>query len=206
MKFVDEVGLELEVWLLDNGKIIEPAIYSFPHDDFGFLVELRTRPHTTPFIILDDLDKLWRGFEGLAHQFGFQLFIINSIPIDKQLIDYLRIKYNYANLKDLTENLETGTFKTHATGISDDAKVLTAGLHVHFSRKDELGRRVQLPIQTIVRCMDTAFANEISEAGRIPGEYEIKPYGFEYRSLPATVDTKKVVENAFKFLYEFSIE
>jgi len=203
MEYIDEIGLEQEVWLLDkNGKIMEPAIFSFPRDDFGFLIELRTRPHTTIEPILDDLVRLSTGFGHLADEFGLKIVCKDSMPIDKPLIDYLRIKYNYFNLRDTTENVEPGTYKTHATGISDDAEKLTAGLHVHFSRKLE-GKRVQLPIYQIVRCMDGVFAKEIQSAGRIPGEYEIKPYGFEYRSLPSTVDPEKVVKNAFNFLEQF---
>jgi len=203
MEYIDEIGLEQEVWLLDkNGKIVEPAIFSFPHDDFGFLTELRTRPHTKPEPVLEDLQKLWDGFTALAQQFGLSLVRQDSMSIDKPLINYLRIKYNYFNLRDTTENVEPGTYKTHATGISDDAEKLTAGSHVHFSRKLD-GKRVQLPIYQIVRCMDAVFDKEIQSAGRIPGEYEIKPYGFEYRSLPATVDPEKVVKNAFNFLEQF---
>jgi hypothetical protein len=204
MEFVDEIGLEQEVWLLDkNGKIMEPAIFSFPHDDFGFLIELRTRPYTKPKPVLEDLQKLWDGFSNLAHWFDLELVCRDSMPIDKPLIDYLRVKYNYFNLHDLTENVETGTYKTHATGISEDAEKLTAGLHVHFSRKTPDGRRVQLPIYQIVQCMDGVFAKEIQDAGRIPGEYEVKSYGFEFRSLPATVNPEKVVKNAFNFLEQF---
>jgi len=203
MVYIDELGLEQEVWLLDkNGKIVEPAIFSFPHDDFGFLIELRTRPHTTIEPILDDLVRLSTGFGYLADEFGLKIVCKDSMPIDKTLIDYLRVKYNYFNLRDTTENVETGTYKTHATGISEDAEKLTAGLHVHFSRKLD-GKRVQLPIYQIVRCMDAVFDKEIRSAGRIPGEYEIKPYGFEYRSLPSTVDPEKVVKNAFNFLEQF---
>lgn len=200
---LDEIGIEQEVWLLDaNGKIVEPAVYSFPHDDFGFLVELRSRPHQTPEPIMDDMKNLQAGFSELAKNFGLRLEIKDSMPIDKWLINYLdywRTKYNYYNLKDLTENITPGSTRTHATGFSDSAEILTAGIHVHFSRKLD-GKRVQLPIQEIVKTMDEKFKDEISKANRISGEYEIKPYGFEYRSLPASCSLHKVVYTAFTVL------
>jgi hypothetical protein len=197
MKYKDEIGLEQEVWLLDSGdNIVEPAIYSFPHDDFGFLIELRSLPHEAPKLVLADLQNLMDGFSNLACLFGLKLELKESMPIDRSLIYELRIKYNYFNLKDLTENINSGTIKTHATGISDNAELLTAGLHVHFSRKLD-DKRVQLPIHNIVDAMDLKFKNEIAKAKRISGEYEIKPYGFEYRSLPVSVDLSKVLDFAF---------
>lgn len=197
MTYIDEIGLEREVWLLDkNNKIVEPAIFSFPHDDFGFLIEIRTRPHTTPKPILEDLKKLTEAFKHQAKLFNLKIVIKNWMPTDYMLIKKLQIKYNYANLHDLTENVNSGVTLSHATGILGDR--LSAGIHVHFSRKlFSDGRRVQLPIRKIVQKMDEYFAPEIRQSGRFFGEYEIKPYGFEYRSLPATTDPKEILDYAF---------
>lgn len=193
---IDEIGLEKEVWLLDqNNKIVEPAIFSFPNDDFGFLIELRTRPHKAIFPILEDLDSLTKAFKYQAELFNLKIIEADNMPIDKKLIEELRIKYNYFNLKDLTENIFSGGTRTHATGIIKDN--LSAGLHIHFSRKTKTGQRVQLPIFHIVNKMNNEFLEEINKAKRILGEYEIKPYGFEFRSLPSTVNAKKVLEFAF---------
>jgi len=191
MTYIDEIGLEREVWLLDkNNKIVEPAIFSFPHDDFGFLIE-------EPKPVLEDLERLTKAFKYQAELFGLKIVVKDWMPTNHKLINKLRIKYNYANLPDLTENIMgSGVIMTHATGILGDR--LSAGVHVHFSRKTTIsGRRVQLPIRNIVRKMDEHFAKEIAESGRFFGEYEIKPYGFEYRSLPATTNPKKILDYAF---------
>lgn len=83
---------------------------------------------------------------------------------------------------------------------------VTAGLHVHFS--DEITYRVKnfaepgyhdqavfgpLNIPRIVYLLDTAFKDVIADAGRQSGLYEMKPHGFEYRSLPTTVDLDRLV-------------
>jgi len=67
-------------------------------------------------------------------------------------------------------------------------------------------------VEWIVKEMDKAFfkkfqpPKEESTKYRQPGFYELKPYGFEYRSLPATPDTMKalpeIVEKSFKLLDE----
>jgi len=197
----DEIGIEQEVWLLDkNNRIVEPGIYSFPHDEFGFLIEIRSRPSTKVQPILDDVLRLHKAFKYQANLFDLKIVVKDSMPMDQELIDRLRIKYNYYNLRDTTVNLKPGTVLTHATGII--GKHLTAGTHVHFSRKKDDGTRIQLPIRRIVREMDNHFVEEIYNARRIFGEFEIKEYGFEYRSLPASIDIKKAVEYSFKLLKE----
>jgi len=198
---IDEIGIEHEVWLLDEkGKIVEPAIYSFPHDDYGFLIEIRTLPHMDPESVYSDWKKLYDSFKYQAKKFNLRIVIKNEMPTDYDLLHFLKLKYNYTNLPDLTENIHTGTVLTHATGIFGSR--LTAGTHVHFSRKRYDGRRVQLPIREIVKKMDEHFSKYISNSNRIFGEYEIKSYGFEYRSLPAEVPLKHVIKYAFKILEE----
>ena len=82
---------------------------------------------------------------------------------------------------------------------ADKDTLSRAGLHIHFGTEDEYSygksswkcpRLVDLPY--IVRQFDIAFKDEIADAKRLPGEYALKLHGFEYRSLPATVDLDKV--------------
>lgn len=48
---------------------------------------------------------------------------------------------------------------------------------------------------TIFKKLDEAFAEEIKEAKRLPGFYEIKSDGrIEYRSLPSNVSLFKVID------------
>lgn len=203
--YLDEIGLEREVWLLDNnGKIMEPKIYWFPNDDFGFLIEERTRPHDNPEMIIQDLDKLHEAIIYQAKLFNLRIVLQDEMSMgnyNSKLINMLSEKYGYGILEDLTANINSGVTKSHATGIIDNH--LTAGLHVHFSRKTSDGKRVQLPMFKIVSEMDKIFFDEIKESKRMHGEFEVKPYGFEWRSLPATADIKKVLNTAFSM---FSLE
>jgi len=196
---IDKIGLEKEFWLLDKkGRFHEPQLYDFPHDDFGFLIELRTKPCTNIKDLMADYELRRETMDWQASQFGLVLSDKPTMPKTAIIDTYYAIKYKYDRLPDLTANIHIGTSCSHATGILD--KILTAGLHVHFSRHDQDGRRVQLPIRMIVTNMDLVFKDIITNSGRILGEYEIKPHGFEYRSLPANAPINEVVKHAFLLL------
>jgi len=196
---MDKVGIEKEFWLLNNINVIqEPAICGFPYDEFGFLIELRTTPCTNTTELLADFQQRLRVLEVKAKMLGFRLSDEATMPKPLGLIEYLAPKYRHDSLPDLTANINTGVISSHATGIFEG--YLTAGIHVHFSRHDQFGRRVQLPIEKIVRKMDWNFKSIIMKANRILGEYEIKSHGFEYRSLPANAPIEEVIKRAFKIL------
>ncbi len=84
--------------------------------------------------------------------------------------------------------------------------VVRAGLHVHFSDIDEhtivdKDNKVvkyhtsnQLDIPYIVYQLDKMFKEHILCSHRQPGIYEMKPWGFEYRSLPSTIDSSVLCE------------
>lgn len=197
--YLDRIGFEREFWLLKQNKkenmIVEPHEYGFPFDEFGFLVEIRTHPHTTPRGLLDELNRLTLSHKAQARSLGLRLHLQARRFLGESLKNCLKKKYAWDSLPDLTANVHNGVTTTHATGVEN--LIGTAGLHVHFSRHDTQGRRVQLPILSIVRAMDDHFNQTISRACRICGEFEIKPHGFEYRSLPATVDVNEVAVFAF---------
>lgn len=211
--FKDEVGIKREYFLLDSaGNIIEPALFGFPFDEFGFLVEVRTLPHIKTEPLVDELYDLIAAHQAQAEKLGLKLHLAHRMRIPKNLINYLKKKYAWDYLKDTTANIHAGVEVSHATGIdqwSSGEVFGTAGLHVHFSRKrifiqdlhfPPIIHRVQLPIGKIVKAMDSKFKGTIFLANRISGEYEIKPYGFEYRSLPADVNIFPVVDFAFSLL------
>jgi len=88
-----------------------------------------------------------------------------------------------------------------------------AGLHVHFSNNkivkmftppsphNPLGgyHEESIPagimdMPRIIRELDKRFAPEIKASKRLPGFYELKPYGFEYRSLPNSISVVEVAK------------
>lgn len=125
------------------------------------------------------------------------------MPIDRTFISYLSKKYAYDSLLDTTANIYPNTTKSHATGMDSDNG--TAGLHIHFSRHTEDGKRVQLPFTNIIMKFDEKFSNIIKLTGRLCGEFEIKAHGFEYRSLPADIPLDIPVKFAFKVLNEVKL-
>lgn len=193
--FKDMIGIEREFWLLKGNKIVEPHEYGFPFDEFGFLVEIRTHPYTSSEGLLEELNRLTLAHKVQAKALGLRLKLQARRFLGKSLKNCLKKKYAWDSLLDLTANVYSGIACSHATGIND--LYGTAGVHVHFSRHDE-GQRVQLPIHRIVYAMDAFFNKTIAKANRICGEFEIKPHGFEYRSLPATVNVQDVVHFAFR--------
>lgn len=221
--FKDEVGIEREYFLLDSdGNIVEPALFGFPFDEFGFLVEIRTLPYTKTKPLIEELVGLISAHEAQAEKLGLKLRLCHRLSMDGEFVKHLRKKYAWDYLRDTTANIHNGVEVSHATGIDRwTNKIIwgTAGLHVHFSRKRILFptqrvleypiiKRVQLPIDKIVLAMDARFSQPILLSNRIKGEYEIKPYGFEYRSLPADVNVllgynvslQPVIDFAFSLL------
>lgn len=202
MQFVDLIGIEKEFWLLDlQGQLREPKTYGFPFDEFGFLVELRTKPHITEQLLIEDFNNQLEKLQSKALLLDCVLSDEPRRLIDKLFIKDLSVRYQYSKLKDLTANVYAGTKKSHATGIDGDYG--TAGVHVHFSRHIKTRNdyvRIQLPIFEIVTQMDIAFAEIIQKAERNFGEFEIKPYGFEYRSLPANAPIEEIIKKTFEIL------
>ncbi len=66
----------------------------------------------------------------------------------------------------------------------------TAGFHIHF------GENRCLDIPKILSQLDLQFYSDIAKAMRVPSQYRMKPYGFEYRSLPCDVDLNSVLAAA----------
>ncbi len=97
-----------------------------------------------------------------------------------------------------------------------------AGTSLHLYKKDGYEEKETISvsvslltkpaIEWIVRSLDESFFGRFEPAKtertkyRQPGFYELKPYGFEYRSLPATPETIKalpeIVEKASELLRE----
>lgn len=195
------IGIEREYFLVDmDNNIIEPDMYGFPIDEFGFLIEIRTQPHDNPDDLINEFVKLYESYEAHAQLVDLKLSCSPRLLMPRELKKYLSKKYHWESLPDLTANIYSGTNDSHATGIRNGWA--TAGTHVHFSKYNDGGFRVQLPIRDMVSKLDSEFIYNIQRAHRIPGEFEIKPWGFEYRSLPNNVGLEKIIRYAFKLLAE----
>ncbi len=203
-----EVGIEKEFFLLKKqdtpniwDRIVEPKEYEFPADVFGFLVELRSEPwmHLNTVKMTWDMSKSY--WEHRADKFGMELVDMPYMVVPKEKAQYFFDKYNGNSYTDFTKNIY-GTKDSHHLGMffENDSCLLTAGMHVHFSMRDKHCSVIQFSqeqIEDIVKNMDDAFKHEIIDTKRIPGEYELKQHGFEYRSAPCNVDVYKTLKVAF---------
>lgn len=50
-----------------------------------------------------------------------------------------------------------------------------------------------IDVPKVIMILDKEFKDEIAKAKRLPSAYEVKPHGFEYRSLPNNVDIDKLL-------------
>lgn len=201
MKIVDKIGIERELFLFDSNDIlVEPAIYGFPYDEFGFLIEIRTQPCTHMSALFSDYQARHNALSSMAERLGLHIEVLHEVQMDSKFIKTLSRKYAYDSLLDTTANIYKDVTKSHATGLANGKG--TAGLHIHFSRYVN-GLRAQLPLFEIVKTCDEKFARTIMLSGRNLGEFEIKSHGFEYRSLPADVTLQIPIEFAFKLFKRY---
>lgn len=182
--------------------MVEPAEYGFPYDEMGFLVELRSVPSTKASIVYMSLLQEKAHQQTRARRYDLTLEEVSSVFYDSSWIDAVADKYEIHDFIDYTQNVY-GTKESHHLGIfkENGLSKLTAGMHVHFSSRDnKTGKVIELPIEEIVREMDFRFRKDIKDSKRILGEWEPKPHGFEYRSLPNTMDSYIVTKTALEVM------
>jgi hypothetical protein len=196
-----EVAYEVEYWLLDiNGNVQEPPAFNFPHDEMGFLLELRSPWGSNPREIVDAVKAAYRHQEEKASTLGLRIDNSPYKEVSSDWQKYIALKYNHIALRDLTLNVYGNSEVTHHTGFNENTA--TAGLHIHFSLFDtDSETYVPIPIDVIegiIMEMDRVYAREIESVGRIAGEWEPKGVhrGFEYRSLPTNVPHYKALLDA----------
>ena len=202
-------GLELEFFVKKDGKfIVAPS--SMARDDCGYLAEARGRCDSDPraawFLLQAEIDRL----KAQAKKEGVELILANTQDIPKE---FLR-----TTLRTFGKNPAKSYF---ASGRCYTSSAARAGLHIHFGYQGETFYRtfdpgtkesremsVKYPGRMnngrVIWLMDNKFKDEIKEAKRIPGEYEFKDYGFEYRSLPATMATAKYQEKVIGAMLEIA--
>lgn len=214
MSEIREIGLERECWLLRDRQIMEPSKYGFNFcsDEMGFLLEERSFPSKNLEPLIMTLEMQHIMMKHRASLLGMEISYEPYRFMDKEFVDYITKAYKILEFTDYTKNIY-GTKQTHHLGIIPESITkspitgdmlyrLTAGVHVHFSKRDlKTGEALDLPVDYIVKQMDEAFKEDIERTKRIAGEWEPKKNGrFEYRSLPCDVDVIRVVKEAFRIL------
>jgi len=194
-------GIEVEFFLKKKGQLVYPADYGIPYDGFPVLGELRTSVHSDEYLLIGEVMGLLAKYKAKAKYGGAQLIVAP------------RWEYSRDEMREVMRRPELSKGPAKEMNLyklkpRQDNEHIYAGLHVHFSgtksyystNKCEKCERDtssivtygHLDIPAIVRYLDELFFKEIVDAGRTIGEYEMKPYGFEYRSLPNNVSLDKL--------------
>lgn len=217
--------------------MINPSKYGFETDNLGVLVEVRGDPASSVEQALANFLAKEMIAKGKASTHGYTLSEEPSVKLTDEEI--LKITDAYHDL--LHDKLsESRRKRSSAPTEKFKITVLTAGLHIHFSKQEtkkvkvyEVNNEITLHISSkgianpvitkklenekelevvcntfidmplVISTLDSAFENEIKSAGRVLGAYEIKDYGFEYRSLPANIDLVKVAGICTKLFGHF---
>lgn len=220
-EIVNEIGLEAEFFLKNNkGELVYPHDYSLEHDNYPLLGEIRAKPGKN---INETLSNFYNALsevnyvinrDKLIMGFGYEQIDLNT---KVKILREMGVK----EISDIKNIYKTDILK-ETDDIYEDGKLIgvniSAGLHIHFSTKvinkfkecygkftksseEEKPILTQNQIFTIIKNLDKKlfpkFQLPVNLKYRKPGYYELKSYGFEYRSLPMV---KEMIE--FGTLYD----
>jgi hypothetical protein len=195
-----EYGFEREFFLRKRGEglVAVPGALRVYTDGSGVLVEARGAPHTNPILAVFS----YRGAEFLLKRAVRKAkhSVIHEASFLVPLAVQRRARRSFAKGPDEYQNLYGLDYALSKTD-DEGGKWFRAGLHIHFSRTKKVEGRhglIDVPdpldMVQIIRTLDGQFETEIADTDRVPGMYEMKPYGFEYRSLPADMDLTVVAD------------
>jgi hypothetical protein len=196
-------GLECEFFVAkddnvrDGEQLVGGLHPSLTPDECGFLAEARGQPYGTireaVFSLMADIHRL----EQAAKALGLYLVKLPNATVPDSEILKSRRQYSKGVLS--YQNL-------YGHEAHKEKRKKTAGIHVSFTcekemwytdKKQKEQKFKYQPIWDYVqvfRKLDLAFKEEIKNARRNPGFYELKPDGrIEYRSLPNDVDLMKII-------------
>lgn len=187
-------GFEKELFVLNEAGEYALAT-SLPHDDCGYLAEARGEPHQNPLMAAALMDGAEVALRADAKRLALSLVTRDYVTLPRAFAQSCLRRFG----KNASQ--ERSLYGRYIIG-----PLAHAGLHVHFSNEVEayaqnynhpneyLERRYAglIDMPRFIVGLDRRFAKEIKAARRVPGLYEMKPYGFEYRSLPASIDPYEV--------------
>lgn len=184
-------GFEKEFFLRTREGSLTLAPKTVSMDACGYLAEARGEPHSDPLTARHMLAAAVERLVSQARSSAVVLVDSHAEDVPKDLIRQAIRAHGKGR---------ASSFFAHG-GVGYRNTKPRAGLHIHFGTRQE-GRHSDgtsysytsiTNMPRIIYLMDSAFSAEIKAAKRVAGEYEMKPWGFEYRSLPSTVDLDKVV-------------
>lgn len=229
MNIKNKVGLEAEFLLRNNkGKLVFPGDFGFETDEFEILGEFRADAAFSRYQAVGNFftSLMWVLDKAKENNLTVDFSGVTTIT-PEQKAEIIR-KVGYKSVPPCTN-----VYKTDILALSDDvvdkkgniiSSRISAGLHVHFSRRmyhetyvkgklieaSDVNLLLLRQIKSMVREMDKKilpiYQPKATLKYRQPGFYEMKPWGFEYRSLPMSIDftdynnVRHVVDFAFSLL------
>ena len=195
------IGLELEEFCIDNRNkeiTLIPENSNIPYDGCGWLIEYRSEPCKDIVEAVFSLRAAEYKASGLLKKFGVHGA---RNPVMKPSKD-VRMSARKRFTKRLVAFNNIYGYKCHKNTLAE--AVAATHISITFSTEGKHGRINHIwDYADFVRYMDKAFEQEITDAKRRPGFYELKPDGrFEYRSLPNNIDLDKLIQVVSKYKFK----
>ncbi len=169
-----KIGLEIEYFVEDsNGNIVLPNKAGLDRnqcDECGWLAEARSLPFEDSWHTIRDLEKAVTKLQ-FKLRTGYRFSIKSTVKLPHKLLWSAIRRFGKHSAEDEC-----------IYGLVKERRYQTAGLHIHFSQEHGI-----LNIPRIIKFFDRHFKDQIIKEKRQLGCYEMKPWGFEYRSLPNSI-------------------
>lgn len=191
-------GLEKEFFVMPNGTENQPILVpnGIPKDECGYLAEARGLPfHSIEEAVFSVMAETYR----IETKLEDMDLIADDIPLLKVPRELL-IEAQRHNVKGLISYNNYYGHKHHKNKHNE----AIAAVHISITKPRTVSTNQPYGMMEINECfdyisifkkLDEAFAEEIKEAKRLPGFYEVKSDGrIEYRSLPSNVSLFKVID------------
>lgn len=208
MKIKNTVGLEWEFLVKRGNEFILPEKLGLAHDDFPLLGEARAQHGGTVSETVSNFIKTVIDVRLVLNKEKCDMVLdYGTVPL-KQYITVLQ-SLSVKEVDNTPNIYGTVLLEQPSDTFENDGKQyrrVSTGLHIHFGREaistHEITQpggvtRIQedrLPLLTLSQCKRTIrrldntlfkmFPSSTALSYRQPGFYQLKPYGFEYRSLP----------------------
>lgn len=197
-----KIGLEKERFLLCHEGVPMVIPSGLPADSEGLQLEFRGEPHhdathAVYSLLADEHKVLIRVHKEMEKQ-EIEKYTVGEMPVIKVPRD-IKLKARRQYNKGILSYENLYGHKRHAVAQSES----TAGIHISVTNETTIKKQtVNEPWDFVkfIRHMDEAFKEEIKDAKRRPGFYEIKSDGrIEYRSLPCNVSVNKLIDVLSKY-------
>lgn len=233
-KLEKSIGLEFEYFLKNfKGELVFPSDYGFPTDEFIILAECRVPPANTLHDVMGNFYREWYSILERADSLKLEVFMSEGYQsVTPQFYSTILKRIKVKEISTCSNIYKTDILQYSDTLVNDEGTIieqrLSNGLHIHFGldmvahyynkvgkKQEVIDSIIRTSILTpkhrvkIIKWFDKVYLpHSVHEMPTLKyrqrGFYEVKPWGFEYRSLPFNYYTfarlSDIVRDAFKLL------